>query len=319
MSRQAAFLGEAGQDKLRESSVVIVGCGATGSVAASLLARAGIGKLRVIDRDFVEESNLRSSALFTQNDVGKPKALAARGKLVCDAVTDDLNSRSMDLLRGFDVVLDCTDNMETRYLINEFCVREKMPWIYGGVVGSRGFSASFNGTPCFRCLFPKQPGPGSLETCETAGLLPQTAEMIGSWEAMEAVKILTGFARPGFGKLLSFDLEKPSFEFLKFRKVNGCPVCVRKDFELLGRKGTLVTSLCGRGVYHIYPARKGSVNVRKLAKELSGYETKLVGSELLHLKRGKLGVSIFNDARAIIRGVGSAREAKSLYTRILGG
>jgi len=229
-SRQITLLGKKNQKKLFKSRVCIIGCGAIGSVVASMLVRAGIGFVRIIDRDIVELSNLHRIELFAEGDVGESKALAAKERLgkinsecEIEALEDDI-MKDVSLLGNVDLVIDCTDNIETRYLINKFCMENNVPWIYGAAIGSEGMSASFHSKPCFRCLFTKNTKSSVLGSCEALGVLAPAPHIIGSWQAMEAIKILTG--KPDFGVLLHFSLGKePGFRFSRIKQNSKCPVC----------------------------------------------------------------------------------------------
>lgn len=232
-SRQIPFLGEKNQDTLSRKKVAVVGAGGLGSYVSQMLIRLGIGFVRVIDRDVVDESNLARVSLYTRKDIGKSKASLVSEALSglspgsrVDGVMESLGeSNANRLLGGFDLVVDCSDNMETRYAINEYCVKNAIPWIYGSALRDEGFSSTFSpsGKPCFSCLYPKTPR--NLETSEQAGVISPVIGMIASWEVMEAVKVLTGISKPNYGKLLRITLKKPVFEFLDLKFSSKCRVC----------------------------------------------------------------------------------------------
>jgi len=232
-SRQVPFLGMKRQEILLRKKAVVVGAGGLGSFVSSMIVRMGTGFVRIIDHDLVDESNLHRVSLYSGDDVGKAKAFVAEMKLKginpggrVQGVTENLaRHNSEKLLSGFDAVVDCSDNMDARYVINKFCVKNEMPWIYGSVLRDEGFSSTFSpsGKPCFACLYPGKPG--RLETSGEAGVISPVIGMIASWEAMETLKILTGISRPNYGKLLRITLKKPKFEFLNMKARRDCEVC----------------------------------------------------------------------------------------------
>lgn len=233
LSRQVPFLGMKKQEKLLKSRVVVIGAGGLGCFVSSMLVRLGIGFVRVIDKDLVEESNLHRTILFGTEDIGKSKAFVTMKKLGkinpegrVQGLAENLSSyNAKKILAGFDVVMDCSDNMESRYVINKFCVKNEKPWVYGSVLRDEGFSSTFqpSGKPCFSCLYPRRPR--KLETSEEAGVISPIIGMIASWEAMEAIKILTKLSKPNYSKLLRIKLKKPKFEFLNLRPKRNCEVC----------------------------------------------------------------------------------------------
>ncbi len=231
-SRQIPFLGVKRQEILSRKKVVVVGGGGLGSFVSEMLVRAGVGFVRIIDRDLVEESNLHRT-FFGRKDMGKSKAFVLRERLeginpgsrVQDLSENLNNSNKEKLLAGFDVVVDCTDSMDSRYVINKFCIRNGIPWVYGSVLRDGGFSSTFppSGKPCFSCLYPITPK--KLETSEKAGVISPVIGTIASWEVMEVIKILTALSKPNYSKLLRVTLKKPKFEFLNIRARKDCGVC----------------------------------------------------------------------------------------------
>lgn len=231
-SRQTPFLGKENQEKLSKAKVAVVGAGGLGSFASSMLLRMGIGVVRIIDRDLVEESNLPRTILYKRKDIGKPKAFVAGERLSginptsrVDGVTENLTPSSAErLLAGFDVVVDCTDKMESRFVINMFCVKNRIPWVYGTVTRDDGFSSTFRpgGKPCFSCLYRGKIS--EIKTSESGVIAPAVAT-IASWQAMEVVKILTGIAVPNFSRLLRIKLGQPLFELISIRPLEECEVC----------------------------------------------------------------------------------------------
>ncbi|HYA17657.1 MAG TPA: ThiF family adenylyltransferase, partial [Bryobacteraceae bacterium] len=263
-SRQIRYapFGPEAQERLAAATAVVVGCGALGSVSASLLARAGAGTLRLIDRDFVEESNLQRQLLYTEEDARNrmPKAEAARRHLAAansgiriEAAITDLNPGNAEELLRADVILDATDNFETRFLINDFSVRENIPWIYGAAIGAYGIAMPVlpNDGPCFRCLYPDPPA-GAQPTCETAGILGPVTSLIASVQSMEAIKILAGRHSAARRKIFTADLwHGPIRETAQPDRAPDCPACARREFTwLTGRRAPV--SLCGRNAVQIH-------------------------------------------------------------------
>lgn len=225
-SRQIPLLGMDGQERLSKAKVAVVGCGALGNVVAPLLARAGVGFLRLIDGDVVEVSNLPRCLMFEGKDLGRSKAITLKaaidrgGETDVDAHYTFLKEDKEELIMGFDLVMDCTDGMKTRFLINSLCFRNRIPWVYGAVEGNGGFSASFSGSPCFRCLYPKDPP-------IRAGIVPvmnYTPSFVGAWQAAEGIRILTE-GKPNYGKLFNFDMEKGRITRSVIRADRKCSVC----------------------------------------------------------------------------------------------
>ncbi len=330
-SRQTRFLpfGEAGQARLAQARAVIVGCGALGTAQAALLARAGVGKLRLIDRDYVEESNLQRQVLYTEADAAAalPKAEAARRHLAAansgieiEAVISDLNPREAeDLLEGADVILDGTDNFETRYLINDYAVREDIPWIYGAAVGSYGIAMPVlpGETACFRCVYPEPPT-GAQPTCETAGVLGPITSLIGAVQAMEALKILAGKREMVRRKILRADLwNGPIREIDMPLRDKECPTCGRGEFPWLDGEFRAPVSLCGRNAVQIHEKRR-PLDLAALAGRLGGLGEIRANEFALRLLDGEFEVTFFADGRAIIKGTTDVGVARSVYSRYVG-
>ncbi|MBS3101185.1 ThiF family adenylyltransferase [Candidatus Woesearchaeota archaeon] len=322
--RQQIFeeIGKKGQEKLGKSSAAIVGLGALGSVSAQLLARAGIGRLVLVDRDIVELSNLQRQPLFDENDVGKPKALAAKEKLAkinseaeVQFFIDDLNYENIGeiLGRNIGLILDCTDNLETRFLINDFSVKNKIPFIYSSAVGSKGyvFNVIPDKTACLRCFLKEA---AALDTCETAGVLNTITGLIPSIQANEAIKILLKKGNPE-KNLLFFDVWKNELSKTKINKNNGCICCAKRNFEYLsGKKSSKIMKLCGDGIYQIKTKsidKQQSSNLRNKLKKIG----KLTDFGYCINFNNKL--IIFNDGRALIKAK-DEKEAKSIYSKFVG-
>ena len=330
-SRQIRFrpLGVEGQERLAKSTAVIVGCGALGSVHASLLARAGVGNLRLIDRDYVEESNLQRQVLYTEQDAAAamPKAEAARRHLLAansaariEAEIADLNPENAeDLLAGADVILDGTDNFEARYLINDFAVRENTPWIYGAAVGSYGIAMPVlpGQSACFRCIYPEPP-PGAQPTCETAGVLGPVTNLIGSVQSMEALKVLAGRRECVRGKILTVDLwNGPIRETAQPARDPDCPTCAHRTFSWLEGKCRAPISLCGRNAVQIHEVRR-PVDLSSLAARLEGLGRVRANEFALRFDDHCYEITVFADGRAIIKGTTDVSKARAVYSRYLG-
>jgi molybdopterin/thiamine biosynthesis adenylyltransferase len=328
-SRQIRFapLGPEGQRRLGEATAVIVGCGALGTVQASLLARAGVGRLRLIDRDYVEESNLQRQLLFTEQDArdAVPKAEAARRHLIAvnsgieiEAHVSDLDPENADELLRADVILDGTDNFETRYLINDFSVREGIPWIYGAAVGSYGISMPIlpGDSACFRCLYPEPPA-GVQPTCETAGVLGPVTSLIGSFQAMQALKILSGNTASVPRKIFTADLwNGPVRETGMPARDPDCPACGRHEFIYLnGRRAPV--GMCGRNAVQIHELRR-PINLADLAARLEGLGAVRSNEFALRFMNGEHELTVFPDGRAIIKGTTDTGVARSIYAKYIG-
>ncbi|HTA42439.1 MAG TPA: ThiF family adenylyltransferase [Bryobacteraceae bacterium] len=329
-SRQTRFapLGLEGQENLADATVAIVGCGALGTVQASLLARAGVGVLRLIDRDYVEENNLQRQVLYTENDArdGLPKAEAARRHLLeansgirIEAHVSDLNPENAgDLLGGVGAILDGTDNFETRFLINDYAVRESVPWIYGAAVGSYGIAMPVlpDDSACFRCVYPEPPG-GVQPTCETAGVLGPVTSLIGSIQAMEALKILSGRSASVRRRIFTADLwQGPIREMAMPARDPNCACCGLREFiHLLGRRAPV--SLCGRNAVQIHE-RHRPIDLPALAARLDGLGAVRANEFALRFTGGNHEITVFPDGRAIIKGTTDIGVARGIYAKYIG-
>ena len=331
-SRQVAFrpVGPEGQRKLAEASVVIVGCGALGSSVAELLARAGVGNLKIIDRDFVELSNLSRQALFDTQDAEQvlPKAEAARRKLArinpeiaVQSVVADLTPKNvLPLLRDADVIVDGTDNVETRYLLNDAAIELELPWIYGGAVGSRGMVMAMlpRITACLRCLFLEPAPPGTLATCETEGIIGPAAHVVASLESVEALKILV-IGPPPCARLTFLDVWARTFRPLHFETSDDCPACVKGDLIFLRAKAySNAVVLCGRNAVQVCPPQTAAIDLADLAKKLAPLGNVVQNDFLLCFQLPEHRISVFSDGRAIIKGTTDSAKARSLYARYIG-
>ena len=325
-------IGREGQEKLISSSVAVIGCGALGTVIANTLVRAGVGRVRIVDRDFVEWSNLQRQVLFDEEDVasGLPKAVAAANKLRrvnssvrVEAVVDDVNPGNVEaMLAGVDVVLDGTDNFETRFLINDACVKLGLPWIYGAVVATYGMSMAIipHRTPCFRCLLGHIPAPGSRPTCDTVGVLGPAVNVIASLQVTEAFKLLVGREQDLHGKLVYVEAWRPTLEqFEVGKRDTPCPACDLGHYEFLqGESGTYVASLCGRDAVQLRVREQREVSFPELAQRLEAVGEVAFNPYMLRFRVDGYELNVFPDGRAIVKGTTDESVARSLYARYIG-
>jgi adenylyltransferase/sulfurtransferase len=330
-SRQILFggIGPEGQRQLRSASAVLVGCGATGSALVSLLARAGVGRIRIIDRDYVEASNLQRQSLFDEADASEslPKAVAAARKIssfnseiVIEPQVADLTPANIDtLLEAVPLILDGTDNFETRYLINDFAVKNSRAWIYTAAVGSYGLTLNIvpGQTSCLACLFPDPPE-GMVETCENAGILNSAAHLAASIAATEAIKILLGRWQQLRRSLLSFDLwSNQRAEVRADQPRPGCRACDRREFSHLAGQGRPHITLCGRDSVQIHERRR-PVNLARMSELLQPHGRVRYNDFVLKFWREPYEMTLFPDGRAIIKGTTDTAVARSLYARYVG-
>ena len=329
-SRQILFkeIGAEGQERLLRSRVVIVGCGATGSVLASLLARSGVGTLRILDRDYVEPSNLQRQSLFDENDArdSVPKAIAAarqiarfNSQIVVEPHVADLIPANVDaLLGGCDLILDGTDNFETRYLINDYARKNSVAWIYSAAVGSYGVTMNIipGESACLACVFPESPR-GTVETCETSGVLNSAVNLVASIAATEALKFLVG-ARPKMRRtLLSWDVwSNERAELAAGHPRAGCRVCAGEFVHLAGEGRPHIT-MCGRNSVQIHE-RERPVDFLELSARLQPLGNVRHNEFVLKFWRDPYEMTLFPDGRAIIKGTTDTAVARSLYARYVG-
>jgi len=335
-SRQILFpgIGAAGQQKLASAHVAVVGVGATGAAAASLLARAGVGSLTLIDRDFVEPSNLQRQVLFDEADAleSLPKAEAARRKIalfnsgvVVHAHIADLMPANIDELLGpADLILDATDNFETRYLLNDYAVQQSKPWIYAAAIGAYAAtmnilpgSASPDPTACLACIFPKPPT-GPVETCDTSGILATAVNFAASIQVTEALKFLTGQPNLMRRSLLSFDLWTSERSEISTNRPNpDCAVCGQRLFSHLAGEGRPHITLCGRNSVQIHEHHR-PVDFAAMRDRLAPHGQVRFNELLLRFERAPHTLTLFADGRAIIQGTTDVTLARSLYARFIG-
>jgi adenylyltransferase/sulfurtransferase len=350
-----AGFGEAGQRKLQASTAVVLGCGALGTVIADMLARAGVGHLVIIDRDFVELTNLQRQVLFDEQDVADamPKAEAAKRKLArinsqvrVTALVDDVNSTNIErLIEGADVLVDGVDNFETRYLANDCAVKHGIPYVYGGAVGTIGTAFAIlphsadggsaweqiedgsKATPCLRCLFEEAPPPGTGATCDTVGVIGPAAAIVANFEAAEALKILTGNFDRVCPTMLSFDLWSNTFKQFKVTRAyddGDCPCCKHGQYEYLeGKLGSGADMLCGRNAVQLRQKREADdVDLEEIAGRLRRHGEVKVNRFMLRAslvdRDQPYELTLFPDGRAIVHGTHEPNVARSLYAKFIG-
>ena len=332
-SRQTLFhgIGVEGQRCLARGRVAIVGCGATGSAQAGLLARAGVGKLRIIDRDYVEPSNLQRQSLFDEKDAleSLPKAIAAARKIASfnseiavEAEVDDLTPANLEgLLEGMDLILDGTDNFETRYLLNDYAVKHSIPWIYSAAVGSYGVTMNIlpGKTACLACIFPDSPH-GMVETCETSGILNSAVNVVASIAVTEVLKLLiAGPDAPQLRRtLLSFDVwANQHGEISVAHPRPDCRACATKDFVHLAGEGRAHITLCGRNSVQIHEHRR-PIDFAEMDRRLQPHGVVRHNDFVLKFWLDPYEMTLFPDGRAIIKGTTDTAIARSLYARYVG-
>lgn len=335
-SRQTRFapLGADGQGRLAAGRVAVVGCGALGSVVAMALVRAGVGLVRLIDRDVPERSNLPRQVLFDEADVaaGLPKAVAAARHLeainsaaTIEPVVADLTAATAArLLDGVDVVVDGTDNFEARFLVNEWCCRHGLPWVHGGAIGAEGRVLTIlpGRTACLRCLVPDPPAPGALPTCDTAGIIGPAALVVGAVEAAEAVKLLAGATEKAAARMLVCDLWENVWRTIDLTALAaaGCPTCREGDFPWLeGRLGGRPTALCGRDAVQVLPATPG-IDLTALAARLAGVGSVTANPWIVRARvEPEVELAVFADGRAIVSGTRDESRARGIVAKYVGG
>ena len=344
--------GEEAQRRLLGSTAVILGCGALGTVVADMLARAGVGRLVIADRDFIELTNLQRQVLFDEQDVADaiPKAEAAKRKInsqvTVTAVVDDVNATNIATIAdGADVLVDGLDNFETRYLANDYAVRHGVPYVYGGAVGSSGMALAIlphtaggdapwestdggsRATPCFRCLFEEAPPPGMSPTCDTVGVVGPLVALVANYEAAEALKILTGNFELVARRMLNVDLWANAFLQLDVStswRDGECPCCGQRRFDYLdGKSGSSAASLCGRNAVQLrHRQARDGVDLDGLAARLAAHGDVRANPFMLRAliteRNKEWELTLFPDGRAIVKGTDDVAEAKSVYARYVG-
>ena len=327
-------LGEEGQRRLAASSVLLCGCGALGSVLADTLTRAGVGHLRIVDRDFLETNNLQRQVLYDEQDVadGLPKAIAAAAKLrrinsqvEIEPIVADVDHTNIERLAdGVDMLLDGTDNFETRFLINDLAIKLGLPWVYGGCIGDEGQTMTIlpGETACLRCLMQEAPPPGTTPTCDSAGILGPIVGVIASLQANEAIKILSG-NRQAVSRHLNvlelWDNRIRQVDVSKLRDQVDCPACRRGELPwLAGQRGSHSAVLCGRNAVQLSHTGDERLSLEMLAKKLEGIGRVTCNQYLLRLTVDEYQITIFADGRAIIGGTDDIAAARTVYAKYIG-
>jgi len=341
-SRQILFepIGKEGQRRLLASRVTLIGCGALGTALANAMVRAGVGFLRIVDRDYIELNNLARQCLFDEQDIAEnlPKAEAARRKLArinsqasIEAVIADANRHTIETFAaGADLLLDGTDNFETRFLINDTAVKHGIPWIYGACVAATGLAMPIlpRVTPCLRCVFEQAPLPEMTPTCDTVGVLGPVVTMVASHQAMEAIKILTGHLDAVNRRLVHFDAWSGRIAQLNMQKAyddGNCPCCREGKYEYLdGSLGSSAVHLCGHDAVQIVPSGGepggAAIDFAALAAKLRPVAAgaPVFNAFLLRVGIDRYQITVFTDGRAIIKGTNKPEEARSIYARYIG-
>lgn len=327
--------GREGQERLAQTTAAVIGCGALGSHIASHLVRAGVGRLILADRDFVEWHNLPRQALYSESDAAEavPKAVAAARRLrQINSLVEiqehvmDVNADTVEhLIDGANLVMDGADNFEVRYLVNEACVKHGVPWVYGGVLGTYGLTAPIipGETPCLRCLLGPMPPVGAVQTCETAGVLGPVVALIAALEATEGLKVLLGRQEELLHSLVMVDAWTGDFERATMQKgETRCPVCDDGNYELLEAvQGSVTTVLCGQNAVQVSPRRPQPLDLALLAERLSNMQAVgpvIVNEYLLQVEVEGLQLTIFPDGRSLVKGTDQPARARTLYARYIG-
>jgi molybdopterin-synthase adenylyltransferase len=325
-------IGNEGQERLRNSRAAVLGIGALGTHIADSLVRAGVGFVRIVDRDVPELSNLQRQILFTTEDVteGVPKAIAAarmleqvNPEIEIEPLVQDINPTNIEsFIKDVDLVLDGSDNFELRYLLNDAAVKHGKPWIYGGVIGTHGMTMTIvpGATPCLRCIFPDAPAPGDAPTCDTAGVLGPAVSVVAGLQASEAVKFLSGNHDDLNRTLTMIDVWQFSFRSID---LNGrdpdCPTCGHRYYEFLDRAAPRqTTELCGSDSIQIVVHPAPEISLDRLAERLSHSGTVAHNAYLLRFSTNGYQLTVFPDGRAIVKGTTDAAEARSVYSRFVG-
>ena len=334
--RQARFalFGREGQGRLASARALVCGCGALGSVIAETLVRAGVGFVRIVDRDFLELNNLQRQVLYDEDDVAKrlPKAIAAAEKLrrinseieIEPVVADVTRSNIKSLAGDVDVIVDGTDNFAVRFLVNDFAVKHNKPWIYGGCIGAEGQSMTIlpGETGCLACLMPEAPPPGTTPTCDTAGILAPIVGVIASIEAAEALKILGGYREAVSRRLTIIDLwdnQVRQVDLSRLRDGADCRVCQHREFEWLeGDRGNESAALCGRNAVQLSATGDSAVSFDELAARLQGVGQIERNPFLLRFTVGDYVLTVFADGRTIVGGTNDITTARTVHARYIG-
>ncbi len=330
-SRQTIFpgIGKEGQQKLGKSSVVIIGCGALGTVIATCLVRAGVGRIKIIDRDFIEYHNLQRQVIFSEEDIKNklPKAIAAErylkkvnSSIEIEGIVADVNYANIErFITGADLILDGLDNLETRLLINDASLKSKIPWIYGGAVSTSGMTMNIipGETACFRCVSPTLTHPGPIDTCDTVGVISPTPIIIGSLQSTEALKILVG-AKEKNKALILIEIWNDTFSQIKTYPRPDCPACDGKYEFLEGQFGIRTTTLCGQNAVQVLNPEVRGLLLKELAKRLEPLGEVSHNKFMLRFAIDKQEMVVFPDGRAIIKNTLDESAARAFYTKYIG-
>ncbi|MBI4727578.1 ThiF family adenylyltransferase [candidate division TA06 bacterium] len=319
-------IGQEGQKRLAFSRAAVIGCGALGTVMANLLARMGVGYIKLIDRDVVELSNLQRQVLYDESDIGRYKAEVAAEKLrkinreieIVSTLADIRGSTMEQAVKDCSIILDGTDNFNTRLAINDACVKHGIPWVYCGVVGTTGVSLPvIPQGPCLRCLLPAQTQPQVMETCDLVGVFGPAVSIIASIAVAQAAKILLGNELKT--ELIQYDCWSGRYSQIEIPRNESCPCCVQKCFDYLSPLAEdIVTKLCGRNMILIQPARQVDFDLPTLAQTLAAVGTVHSDKEMLVFRVGDMEMSLFKGGGAMIRGTEDKAIARSFYSRYLG-
>jgi molybdopterin-synthase adenylyltransferase len=333
-SRQIRFtpIGAEGQRKLGNARITLIGAGALGSVSAELLVRAGIGFVRIVDRDFVELSNLQRQSLYDEDDVrgSLPKAVAAATKLKrinssvqVEPVVDDVNPSTVEgYIKDVDLVLDALDNFETRFVVNDACAKHDRPWIYSAAVGSYGLVLPIipGKSPCLRCMIGSLPAPGTSPTCDSVGVIGPISHIIASIQVAEALKWITGSLEPELLELITFDVWTHRFHRVAPPRdaMKSCPLCAEGRFDYLDGDPLRTVTLCGRNAVQLIPAIKGDLDFSSMSKSIGNSGIVQYNEFLLKSSSPPYELTLFKDGRAIVKGTEDPSLARSVYTKIVG-
>lgn len=323
-------IGSEGQKKLLNKKAIIIGCGALGTVIANNLVRSGIGYLKILDRDYIELSNLQRQMLFDEDDIinSLPKAIAAKNKLEkinssinIESEIVDVNSRNIEnFCKGMDVILDATDNLQTRYLINDISIKLNIPWVYGGAIGSSGMVHTIipHETPCLRCMFPEIPPVGSVETCDTVGVLNSITSIVASIQSTEALKILLGYKKNVIKGLKYMDIWSNDSEIIELNLDENCIACGKERYDFLERESDEAVYLCGKNSIQINPMQKIAF-MDEVINKLSSLSIEInQNAYFIKFLVEEIQFTLFYDGRAILKNTEDINRAKSLYAKYIG-
>jgi molybdopterin/thiamine biosynthesis adenylyltransferase len=330
-SRQILFapIGPEGQERLNNSYAVVIGCGALGTVIASGLVRAGVGKVRIVDRDFIEYHNLQRQILFDEDDIkdNLPKAVAAERRLrkinssiEIEGIVSDVNHTNIErLVEGADVIVDGLDNFEARLLINDVSLKHNIPWIYGGAIGSTGMTMNIipHKAACYRCLMPEKSTGARILTCDTAGVVNGTPWIIASLQTVEAIKILIGSQEVN-RYLVTIDVWNGDFRRLDIPRRDNCLACSGEYEFLDGKLSTKTTSLCGQNAVQVLSSGSFNISLKELSDRLKPLGEVSYSNFMLQFSTGGQEMVVFPDGRAIVKNTHDEAYARGLYAKYVG-